>query len=80
MTTIHNAAVRTARDALLRALSAEYEQAQAEEDKGFMTKDATLEARANGKVMGLRTAVRLVAGLENDAEAAALLDVLDGGE
>lgn len=63
--------------ALVQALAAEYERAQAEEDKGFMAADARLEAVAHGKTLALIAAVRIVAGLATDADAINLLDVLD---
>lgn len=62
----------------LKNLSAEYERAQAEQDKAFTTGNATAEAIAHGKCQGLALAVRIVAGLNDDAEAVALLDTLDG--
>lgn len=61
----------------VRALSQERKIAMAEQDKAHLNDDRQSEAIAYGKVQAYVRAVALVAGLNSDALALALLDALD---
>lgn len=61
----------------LQGLSREYARAQTEQDKAFMSGNHEAEGRARGRCEGLVVAVRVIAGLDDEASAVALLDTLD---
>lgn len=61
----------------LRALQQEHARAMVETDKAHLNKDREAEAMGEGRAAGLLAAVRIVADLDSDALAQAVLDTLE---